>query len=142
MTRKVLLDANMLISAFDTKTPKAIKDMKSLLLDDDVALSISPLIRYEVLRGVAYDNDLLHEDLKSKLNGFEEFDISLEVVELSTKLFRYAKSKDRDIVNKRSFDIFHFCTAKCNNLEFGSNDSDMGKLEALYQDCMKLNLSI
>jgi predicted nucleic acid-binding protein len=136
MTRKILLDTNVLISAFDTKNADAIDYLKSLLVDEEVALSISPLIRYEVLRGIAYDNNKLHEELKSKLNSFEEFDITLEVAELSSKLFRYAKSVDRNIVDKRSFDIFHLCTAKCNDLEFGSNDSDLEKLENLYQECL------
>lgn len=136
MTRKILLDANVLISALDTKTPDAVEYLKSLVRDENVGLVISPLIRYEVLRGVAYENDQKHEELKEILNGFEEIDITLDVTELSTELFRYAKSEGRNIVNKRSFDVFHFSTAKCNNLEFGTNDSDIDKLEALYKDCM------
>lgn len=57
--RRVLLDANLLISALDIEgssnesaKKKAQAKLASLLADENVAVAITPLIRYEVLRGV------------------------------------------------------------------------------------------
>lgn len=138
MTRKILLDTNLIIAAFDSKDAKAIVQLAGLLNDENVAFAISPLIRYEVLRGVPFSNNENYDSLKSILNGFEEFDISRDIATLSSDLFRFSQSKREDgksaIVDKRSFDVFHIATAKCNELELCSNDSDLGKLENLYQE--------
>lgn len=140
MTKTILLDANLLISAFDTKEKVAVEAMRKLLKDDSISLAITPLIRYEVLRSVEFTDDVLHEKLKERLNGFEEFDITRDISELSTALFRYAKSEGKvnpENVNKRSFDIFHWATAKCNELEIESNDGDIDRLETLYDEYTK-----
>ncbi|MDQ7090874.1 MAG: PIN domain-containing protein [Methylococcales bacterium] len=137
MERKVLLDTNLIIAAFDTKNQKAINQIKELLGDENVALAISPLIRYEVLRGVSYSHHERYDNLNSILNGFEEFDIGCDIAALSSNLFRLSQSKKEAgknaLVDKRSFDVFHLATAKCNELELCSNDSDLEKLENLYQ---------
>jgi len=137
MSREILLDANLLIAAFDTKNEKAITQLEELLSNDNVVLAISPLIRYEVLRGVSYANNEQYNYLNSILNAFEEFDINRDIAALSSNLFRLSQSKKEEgkgaLVDKRSFDVFHLATAKCNNLELCSNDSDLGKLENLYQ---------
>lgn len=70
MTRKILLDTNLLIAAFD-KSGRTSAEMKAsaramlaeLLADDDVALFITPLIRYEVLRGVSWLNKAEFDEL-------------------------------------------------------------------------------
>lgn len=143
MTRKILLDTNLIIAAFDSKDPKAIVQLTDLLNDENVAFAISPLIRYEVLRGVSFSNNENYDSLKSILNGFEEFDISRDIATLSSHLFRFSQSKKEDgknaLVNKRSFDVFHLATAKCNELELCSNDGDLGKLENLYQEWLSSN---
>ena len=64
MTMSVLLDTNLLIAAYDDEgstSPQEKQKAKvrmSELLDDDKVLYISPLIRYETLRGVTFkDNE-------------------------------------------------------------------------------------
>ena len=139
MTRKILLDTNLIIAAFDSETPDAIDQLTQLLTDDEVAFAISPLIRYEVLRGVQFDDKDKYSELNTILNGFEAFDIG----NLSSDLFRFARSKkaegEKSLVDKRSFDLLHLATAKCNQLELCSNDSDLSKLEQLYEDWLTEN---
>ncbi|MDD5214357.1 MAG: PIN domain-containing protein [Methylococcales bacterium] len=143
MTRKRLLDTNLIIAAFDNKDPEAIAQLTSLLNDGNTAFAISPLIRYEVLRGVSFADNERYEHLKTILNVFEEFEISRDIATLSSHLFRFSQSKKEDgknaLVNKRSFDVFHLATAKCNELELCSNDGDLGKLENLYQEWLSSN---
>jgi len=137
MDRKILLDTNLIISAFDTKSPEAREQLRILLEDDQVAFAISPLIRYEVLRGVGISETERHGELESVLNGFVEFDIGRDVANLSSNLFRYVRSnhnkEESSFVDKRSFDIFHYATAKCNELELCSNDGDLGRLERIHK---------
>lgn len=143
MTRKILLDTNLIIAAFDGNKPEAKNQLADLLNDENVAFAISPLIRYEVLRGVFFSDNEKYDHLKTILNGFEEFDISRDIATLSSHLFRFSQSKKEDgknaLVNKRSFDVFHLATAKCNELELCSNDGDLGKLENLYQEWLSSN---
>ena len=145
MTRNVLLDTNLLIAAFD-KSGRTSSEMKAaansllseLLTDADVALFITPLIRYEVLRGVSWVNKADFEELKATLNGFPELDITRGISELSANLFRFdswqaaqAGAAARNL-EKRKFDVFHFSSAHCNMLDFCSNDSDIGRIRLLH----------
>jgi predicted nucleic acid-binding protein len=143
MMRKILLDTNLIIAAFDGNNPEAKNQLAGLLNDENVAFAISPLIRYEVLRGVFFSDNEKYDYLKAILNGFEEFDISRDIAALSSHLFRFSQSKKEDgknaLVNKRSFDVFHLATAKCNELELCSNDGDLSKLENLYQEWQSSN---
>jgi predicted nucleic acid-binding protein len=133
MSKKVLLDANLIISAFDSKNAEALEKI-TLLLNDDSELCITPLIRYEVLRGIAFDDADRYDRLCEILNSFIELDIKRNSSELASCLFRYAKSCKRDIVNKRSFDVLHCTTALCNQCELQSNDGDIAKIEKLHDD--------
>ncbi len=141
MDKIILLDANLLIAALDTRNLEAMIQLDALLNDDDVALAISSLIRYEVLRGVDFSDNEKYERLNNLLNDYQEFEINNKIAMLSADLFRFARSKKEEgknsIVDKRSFDVFHLATAKCNELELCSNDGDLGKLENLYQDYQK-----
>ncbi len=147
MTRKVLLDANLLIAAFDANgttsaemKEKAIGQLSELLADEEVKLFITPLVRYEVLRGIAW---LSKEDfliMKSTLNDFPDLDITRNISELSANLFRFDKHK-AELANdkarnldKRKFDVFHFCSAHCNGLGFYSNDTDIAKIKKLHDE--------
>ena len=105
---------------------------------DDIELCITPLIRYEVLRGIPFDDSDSYEDLKEMLDGFIELDIKRNTSELASNLFRYARHCKRGIVNKRSFDVFHCTTAKCNQCETHSHDGDIAKIEGLHDDYIKL----
>lgn len=145
MTRKVLLDANLLIAAFDvngTTSPEmkkqAIEQLSTLLADEEVKLFITPLVRYEVLRGIAWQSSEDFLRMKSTLNGFPDLDITRDISELSANLFRFDKHKAEQANNgarnldKRKFDVFHFCSAHCNGLGFCSNDTDIAKIERLH----------
>lgn len=144
MTRRVLLDTNLLIAAFDVtsttseeKRTHARTTLSHLLSDNEVALAITPLIRYEVLRGVAWLNPENYQDLKNILSAFTEFDISREVSELAADLYRFDKHQaeqknENKNLEKRKFDIFHLACSKCNHLELASQDTDIAKLNLLY----------
>ena len=144
MTRRVLLDTNLLIAAFDAtsttseeKRTHAKTILSHLLSDNEVALAITPLIRYEVLRGVAWLNPENYQDLKNILSAFTEFDISREVSELAADLYRFDKHQaeqknENKNLEKRKFDIFHLACSKCNHLELASQDTDIAKLNLLY----------
>ena len=142
--RKVLLDTNMIVAAFDEagSTSEEMKasakaELAGLLNDDEVVLVITPLIRYEVLRGIAWAEPEKLKAMKQILNAFLELDIERKVSELASDLFRLDDSQvenpsDRNI-NKRNFDIFHFAVSKHHGLDLVSNDRHMPQLETLYQ---------
>ncbi|OQX08717.1 MAG: hypothetical protein BWK73_24630 [Thiothrix lacustris] len=146
MTRRVLLDTNLLIAALDTagttsaeQRAKAKEQIKKLMDDADVAVAITPLIRYEVLRGIAWDEVERYQQLQQILADFEEFDISRDVSELAANLYRFDVDKAKTLneprnFEKRKFDVFHFASAQCNRLELASHDSDIAKLYQQYAD--------
>lgn len=145
MTRKILLDANLLIAAFDNngntseKIRRAANDkLSELSSDPDVAFFITPLIRYEVLRGVSWQRPDDFQSLQQILDTIPELDITRNVSELAANLFRFEgwqilqQNDIRRNIDKRKFDIFHFCSANCNNLEFCSNDTDISRIHTIY----------
>ena len=151
MARKVLLDANLLIAAFDNNgnTSEEIRataknKLTELLSDPDVMFFITPLIRYEVLRGVNWQRNDDFESLKDILNTFPELDITRNVSELAANLFRFERwnmlqrNDNSRNLDKRKFDIFHFCSANCNNLELCSNDTDIGKINILHDSYINI----
>lgn len=157
MMRKILLDANTIIlfmasqnkdsqhieSADDLENnQQKIQSIRELLSNPDVALAITPLIRYEVLRGAK--DKFEYQTLESILEEFEEFDINKDIGELSACIFKdrfeslkaNQSEKQKEEINmlKRSFDICHFASAKCNKLEFLSNDVDLEKYKSIYNE--------
>ncbi len=142
MTRGVLLDTNLIIRAFDDagtsddKTKAAAKVLLTALLSDaEVVLAITPLIRYEVLRGVPLSDTQRFKELADALTQFETYEIRSVEADLSARLWRYAVSKGQK-PDKRSFDIAHVASAKANDLEMSSGDGDIAKLQNLYNDMM------
>ena len=142
-----MLDTNLLIAAFDKngttaaeERQAAISQLASLLSDSDTQLFITPLVRYEVLRGIQWQNQSDFETVKQALNGFPELEITRNISELAASLFRFdihrasqAGERGRNI-DKRKFDVFHFCSAHCNGLTLFSRDSDIGKIALLHQE--------
>nr|CAA6811711.1 MAG: PilT protein domain protein [uncultured Thiotrichaceae bacterium] len=142
--RKVLLDANLLIAVFD-ETPRtsepqrgqAKRKLNTLLSDETVTLVITPLIRYEVLRGISWDDPSNFIQLKQALDGLTELDVNQGVSELAANLFRFRRSEDESRGIKRKeekhkFDMFHLASAKQHSLELASQDSDIASLDSLY----------
>ena len=139
--KKVLLDTNLLIAAFDssaTTSPdekaKAVETLTSLLSDADTKIVITPLIRYEVLRGIQWEDSDRYNKVKEVLNDFVELDITRNVSELASNLYRFDLQSGLEGRNldKRKFDVFHFSTAQCNHLDFASQDTDIAKIGDLY----------
>jgi len=140
MTRYVLLDANLIINAFDstvtTENRAKAQEIFKELLEAGVAFAITPLIRYEILRHPSFTDQARYQKLESILNAYKVFNINEEITDLATQLYRYdvhtATNRDKNF-DKRRFDTFHFSTAKSNDLEIISFDSDIEKIEKLYE---------
>lgn len=135
MTRKVLLDTNMLIGALEPEPGnaehvQAKEELARLLSDDDVKLAITPLIRYEVLRGV---RRVSPDDMEAALNDFQEFEVRGAEASRAAELFRLAKRQGIDL-NRRTFDLFHCVCAEANGLEIIGRDGDIQKIKQLIQD--------
>lgn len=138
MQRLVLLDSQLLILALDAtgqdaeKIAQAKAKLINLLQDDRVRLCITPLIRYEVMRGLK-SRDSSH--ISAVLSSFMMFDIKENIGKLAADLFYHSKiiSPEEPLVDKRTFDVFHFATAQCNALELETWDKDFNKIERVYK---------
>lgn len=146
MLKKLLLDANLLIAAFDEKGTTSAEEkalaknqLKQALEAPDTALALTPLIRHEVLRGVTWEDSERAEVLKAAIDQFEEFDIDRETAELAADLYRYHRHQLEQTgmgrnIDKRTFDVFHFAVAKRQQLDFLSRDEDKTWLNRLYRN--------
>ena len=72
------------------------------------------------------------------MNSLTTLDISQDVADLAADLYRLDRfESDNNNINKnidkRQFDIFHFATAKVNDIELLSNDKHLPQLEDLYK---------
>lgn len=141
--RNILSDVNILISALDSQihtevTQKEIETFSELIKNPDISLVITPLIRYEVLRGIEKNEVQRHESIENILDGFTEISIDRKISDLSTKLYVYHKFEVENNggtmnENKRNFDYFHFATAKIYDLELMSNDGGFPTIEKIYK---------
>lgn len=92
--KKYLLDSNYWIAlpkendaSEDRK--KILREMAKILADSDSRLILTPLIRYEVLRGVPWVSEEKLQRMENILNGFEMLEITREIADLSQKLYRF-----------------------------------------------------
>lgn len=135
MPRTILIDANLLIGAFDGDADNnpahaaAKQKIEELLLDPDVRLATSSLIRYEVLRNMQRISVL---DLESILNDFQQFDIGEKEARRAAEIYRLSITTGEKL-DKRKFDVFHYVCAELNDLEFDSHDGDIPKIRKLLQ---------
>lgn len=132
VSKYILLDANLLIGAFDhddtnEKHIESKKIVESLLLNDSVKIAITPLIRYEILRGV---RRVPTEQMVQILNDFEEFEITDVEGNRASDIYRLALVKNQKL-DKRSFDVFHYVVAEIRDLEWMSQDNDLSKIANL-----------
>lgn len=132
VSKYILLDANLIIGAFDhdSENKKHIESkqiVEALLLDDNVKIAITPLIRYEVLRGV---RRVPTEQMVEILNDFEEFEITDVEGNRASDIYRLAIVKNQKL-DKRSFDVFHYVVAEIRDLEWMSQDNDLSKIANL-----------
>lgn len=142
-----LLDSNFLtyvlegknIDENDSDLIERLTDLLTLINDDNIELAITPLLRYEFLRKFGWQTE--SEDFIKFKEAVEEFtwlDISKEVTDLATNLYRLDKHEadSKGIeknLEKRKFDVFHFATAKVNGIDLLSNDRHMVQMEELYK---------
>ena len=141
--RRVLLDSNLLIAVFDpegTTDPErravAKARLADLLRDDGVSIAITPLIRYEELRGVPWYDAQRLSRVREGLDGIEELNITGEVSERAADLYRLDRmehASDRAYnLDKRRFDAFHVAAAKVQGLEMASDDAHVVALLSLH----------
>lgn len=140
MEQKVLLDSNVWIKAIEDPTSQEREKLKDLLKNENTTIFITPLIRFEILRGVEKDN---HQDLQKYISTIEQIassiDIDKEIADLATKLFRFEQHERKEKgqtpkkIDKHNFDLMHFATAKTYELQWYSNDGDMVSWEKLWQ---------
>ncbi|WP_416191568.1 type II toxin-antitoxin system VapC family toxin [Neisseria sp. CCUG12390] len=138
-----LLDTNYLIyladaDADETKRKEILQDFAEKLQQDDSHFFLTPLIRYEVLRGVDWGNREKLQILSDILKQFESLDIKQDVADLAGELYRFDKfeaerTQSGRNLEKRKFDMFHFSTAQINHLEVLSKDGDLANIAALHQ---------
>lgn len=112
--RYILLDTNVVVGAFDTdfnneKHLQARKLVSELLQDETVKFAITPLIRYEVLRGV---KSISFDEMKDILDDFMEFAITDKIGNGASQLYKISPKQS----NKHNFDIFHYTVSKVHNL--------------------------
>jgi predicted nucleic acid-binding protein len=147
MMRKVLLDTNMLIGAFDGEPgnvthTEARKRFLQLMDDPDTEMVITPLVRYEALRGV---QRITPDKMKAALDGFQEFNIGEKEANRAAEVYRDAKEKglfglDKDPEKteekrwfNRSFDLFYCVCAEVNRLGIESDDPHIKQIQQLIQ---------
>lgn len=143
--KELLLDANYLIYLLegsfdesDIELLQKLKDLRNEIALDNVEIVTTPLIRYEFLRYFTWNvQDTEVERYTTVMNQFTTIDISRDVADLATNLYRLdkfeaSKNSVNKNIDKRQFDIFHFPTAKINGIELLSNDKHLPQLEGLY----------
>lgn len=143
--KEKLLDTNYLIGLLegksdgnDTELLQNLKNLRSEIASNNVEVVITPLIRYEFLRYFLWKTQ--ESDIKKYIdvmNGLTTLDISQKVADLAADLYRLdkfeaSKNNVNKNIDKRQFDIFHFATAKINDIELLSNDKHLPQLEDLY----------
>ncbi|MDR1855532.1 MAG: hypothetical protein LBR05_11605 [Azoarcus sp.] len=141
MTRKILLDSDYLISAFDSGQVgevdrKRREVVEKLAGDPDTRFRITPLIFYEALRNCANP-----EVMEKKLNdlGFKYLEVSEAHGRRAAAAFRFAVNQNQgtrpDWLDKRSFDLFHCVCEEANEVELISgNVDDVPRLKQLLFD--------
>lgn len=143
--RELLLDANYLIYLLEDKVDEndanllqKLKTLRAEIASNNVEVVITPLIRYEFLRFFLWKKE--DDEVKryvNVMNMLTTLDISQDVADLAADLYRLDKfiASENNVnknIDKRQFDIFHFATAKVNDIELLSNDKHLPQLEKLY----------
>lgn len=145
MMRRVFLDSNILVACYDSESNIAPDEcnvaksmLRALALDPEVVFVITLLVRYEVLRFIKWNRPEHFDQVKRILDSLTELDVTESISTLATNLYRLdqhecAAAKVERNINKRNFDVFHFASAKVNELELLTrNERDFAQLEALF----------
>lgn len=135
--KSVLVDANILISVIDGDDDNLnhieAKQKFNDLLEQNVTIAITPLIRYEVLRGV---KSISIDEAQEILDDFVEFNITDKEANPSARIFHFSRSAEFESkktgikLNKQNFDVFHHVVAKIRNLKLvNMNEKDYKKID-------------
>lgn len=139
--KSVLVDANILIAVIDgdDTNPNHVnaKQKFNELIGQNIAIAITPLIRYEVLRGI---KSISIDEAQEILDDFVEFNITDKEANPSARIFHFSRSNDFLLANtgikldKQNFDVFHYVVAKIRNLELVNvNQKDFSKIEKIIE---------
>lgn len=138
-----LLDTNYLIYLYNsnedqTKRQEVLKDLEKILDNNDSRFAITPLIRYEVLRGIKWEDPEKLQAFEEILKQFQSFEIRDEIADLARDLYRFdryqaQKNNIPKNLEKRKFDMFHYATAHIEQLEILSEDGHLEDIQTLHQ---------
>lgn len=143
MMTTYLLDTNYLIYLLDENADKekrkaVLQEFANLLSSTESKFVLTPLIRYEVLRGITFEENEKFHRLMQALAEFQTLDITNNVSDLAIELYRFDEYSARQAgqnknLDKRKFDMFHYATAKVNQLPILSKDGDITQIDTLYE---------
>ncbi|MFU2090290.1 type II toxin-antitoxin system VapC family toxin [Avibacterium avium] len=139
MKRNILLDSNILMIAIKEKESNERKQLIELLENENTNVFITPLIRYEVLRGITWSDSESFKKHSDVLKQLEMINIDQKISDTAATLFRLERKEKEENgqtpkkIDKHNFDVMHFATAKVYQLEWQSNDEDFQSWEKLYQ---------
>jgi hypothetical protein len=148
-SQTILLDTNRVIALLETVEGR--EELRQLLINPQIELVVTPLIRFEVLSKPNTSN--AHFDkLDQAMDGFKTYEIGSDEARLAAKLItRVMEEKARRVAEKKEsysdeqkkitklklrFDVFHVASAKVNSLNLKSQDKDI----ELIQDVLATNL--
>lgn len=142
-----LFDTNYLIYLIDEKSDpqkrkEVLQDFAQKLKDENSRFILTSLVRYEVLRGIEWENREKLELFIQKLSQFKPLEITNEISDFARDLYRFDEFNARQTgqnknLEKRKFDMFHYATAHIYNLEILSKDSDIDKIKNLKENMIK-----
>lgn len=138
-----LLDTNYLIylneeNADAEKRKEILQEFAEKLGQENSRFFLTPLIRYEILRGVTWQDSEKLQKLSAALMAFESLEITKTVADLADDLYRFdrfdAEQKNqKKNLEKIKFDVFHYATAHIHHLEILSRDDDVDKIKAMHE---------
>ena len=137
---KYLLDADLLIKAYDKEQVEAKNRLRELLQDQNNSFAITPMITYEVLCGIPWVDTDKHTRVKTVLARLESISIDTMIGDTAERFFRYCRHRDRKLRNtatrsEHKFDYFHFIVAKTYGLAIATDNAiDFDAMENAYRD--------
>lgn len=79
----VLLDANILIDALNDKGSESARKLRMLMEDENAVVFITPLISYEVLRGLSWEDKETYQKVKTLIASFSSLNIDHKITNLA-----------------------------------------------------------
>ncbi|WP_236757309.1 hypothetical protein [Actinobacillus seminis] len=82
--------------------------------DENAVVFITPLISYEVLRGLSWEDKETYQKVKTIIASFSSLNIDHKITNLASELFRFEKyernqhGQETKKIDKHNFDIIHF----------------------------------